>query len=321
MPKPSDECPVLSGDAPIIGQLHDAIDQLAKSPCRANVLIIGETGTGKEVVARALHHKRHPQKLFLGLNCSLFQGDTFLAELFGHKKGTFTGAISENPGLIGTLTKSGGTLFLDELPDMPESSQPTLLRFLENHEYRQLGDNTVINVKNMPLVIAAGQRERMKVIRPDLLNRLAEVELYTPTLSENSPKGFEAIALELIQKIVKEAGGSRELIDKANSLLRELKFAEIAKHDWSGGNVRAFRNYLKKCLILGDSRLPTSERQNDLQLPLFAQIPRSIEEVKTVKEIKDSYINYVTENFKGLTMEDYAKWLGLSPPTMRKAIK
>lgn len=324
---------ILAGDAKEITFVNNMIKCISDSPLMVNVLIEGETGTGKEVVARALHHNRHHDKQFFAVNCGLFRGETLGTELFGHIKGAFTGAVKNKEGIIKSLDKAGGgTLFLDELHDMPADTQPALLRLLESWEYRPLGSNNIEKVQYKPLIISAMQPELSDELgtkfRNDLVNRLAEIRINTPPLTCNSPKGIESIVVCLLNKILEEFNGietdRKKMVDKQNQVLEKLNYQEIAQHNWSGGNVRALRNYLKTCLITGDYSLPNSHPtpvQEKQDLPLFAQIPEIPKQIRTVKDIETSYIDYVVNKFPDINKSELTNLLGMSAPTLRKKQK
>jgi DNA-binding NtrC family response regulator len=297
----------LAGDAPENLKTNETIKKISFELFMPKVLIVGETGTGKEVVARALHEKafKGKQSRFLALNCSTFRSETSGSELFGHVKGAFTGADKQKPGLVDQLQVMGGTLFLDELHEMHQSVQPDLLRFLETGEYRAVGDVKDKTLKPEPLVIAAAQPHLINKIRPDLLNRISMLKLHTAPLGENSIKGIEAIVGQLMDRIVEERATSDESyikLDKAaDDILGRLDFAVIKQHDWSGGNVRDLYNYLQKCVITNDIALPKLEPlkrsakdiiDDENDLPLFARILQD-GKIRTEDEVVRSYVEYV----------------------------
>jgi two-component system response regulator HydG len=151
-----------------------------------SVLVTGETGTGKELIARTIHGlSGRVDKPFLALNCGALRADLALSQLFGHRKGAFTGAHAEGIGLVEAA--HGGTLFLDEVGELPADVQVTLLRFLESGEYLRLGETQVRRADAR--VIAATNRELRSVegeslFRRDLLFRLNEIEIQVPPLRE-----------------------------------------------------------------------------------------------------------------------------------------
>ncbi len=170
--------------SPMMEELLIRTERVAQS--EASVLIQGESGTGKEILARALHDASpRAGKPFVALNCGAIPEALLESELFGHKKGAFTGAIADHPGLF--LEADGGTLFLDEIGDMPAALQVKLLRALESHEIRPVGDvkNIAVNVR----IVSASHRDLVKArdageFREDLFYRLNVVTLKIPPLRE-----------------------------------------------------------------------------------------------------------------------------------------
>jgi DNA-binding NtrC family response regulator/tetratricopeptide (TPR) repeat protein len=203
------------------------------------VLITGETGTGKELVARTIHAlSGRAQQPFLAVNCGALRADLALSQLFGHRKGAFTGAHTEGVGLVEAA--NGGTLFLDEVGELPLDVQVTLLRFLESGEYMRLGEAQVR--RSDARLIAATNRELRgadeKLFRRDLLFRLAEIEIRVPTLRE---RGEDIIALA--RHFLAFYGGlsGPRLTPDAESVLRS--------YAWPG-NVRELENVMKRIAAL-----------------------------------------------------------------------
>src|SRR4029078_723714 len=167
-------------------QVKRLIDKVA--PTNSTVLILGETGTGKELVARAVHHKTHrANKPFVAVNCGALPETLIESELFGHRKGAFTGADDHRVGLFEVA--HGGTIFLDEISELPKSMQAKLLRFLESGEIRRVGDNNAFEVdvrvvcathRNLPEMVEAGG------FREDLMYRINTFEIRLPSLRERT---------------------------------------------------------------------------------------------------------------------------------------
>ncbi|WP_355661074.1 sigma-54-dependent transcriptional regulator [Halomonas salifodinae] len=241
----------LLGEAPSMVTLRRQLANLA--PTRANVLVQGETGSGKEVVARALHEESGAEGHFVALNCGAIAAELIESELFGHEKGAFTGAVERR---IGTLEHaSGGTLFLDEVESLPLAAQVKLLRALQEGEITRLGSNALIRVD---LRVVAATKEDLLVLagqggfREDLYYRLAIAELVLPPLRERRediPRLFHHFcrqAAEVHQRPLKEADG--ELL------------AALCRHQWPG-NLRELRNMATRH-ILGLA-LPWEARRQD----------------------------------------------------------
>ncbi|GAA5171858.1 sigma-54-dependent transcriptional regulator [Modicisalibacter zincidurans] len=223
----------LIGEAPGMQRLRDELANLA--PTRANVLVFGETGSGKEVVARCLHEFGPGQAApFVALNCGAIAPELFESELFGHEKGAFTGALETRVGKLEHA--SGGTLFLDEIESMPLTAQVKLLRALQEGEVTRLGSNRVIALDLR--VVAASKSDLLalaseRAFREDLYYRLAIAELTIPPLRERR----EDIALLF-------AHFCRQAAEVHQRPLREMDselFAALSRHAWPG-NLRELRN-------------------------------------------------------------------------------
>lgn len=210
------------------------------APKNINVLIQGETGTGKELLAHFIHHasKRSGQP-FIGINCGALSETLLESELFGHDKGAFTGAAKERKGVFEIAGK--GTLFLDEIGEASMSTQVKLLRVLETGEYMRVGGETVQKT-NTRIVSAThvdlAEAVKNKTFREDLLYRLDVVTLVIPPLRERR-KDIRLIAEHLLEK----AGTAVQLGEEAAALLE--------KYDWPG-NVRELSNVIKRALTIMD---------------------------------------------------------------------
>jgi DNA-binding NtrC family response regulator len=218
------------------------VEQLARraATTELSVLITGETGTGKELIARTIHAlSPRVSRPFLAVNCGALRADLALSQLFGHRKGAFTGAHAEGVGLVEAA--HGGTLFLDEVGELPLDVQVTLLRFLESGEYLRLGETQVRRADVR--VIAATNRELRgdqgeKLFRRDLLFRLNEIEIRLPTLRERA-EDIVPLARHFLA-FYGGMGGPR-LSFAAESLL--------ASYGWPG-NVRELENVMKRVAAL-----------------------------------------------------------------------
>jgi DNA-binding NtrC family response regulator len=243
----SDRIPELVGDSKAMLEVSRRIRLVA--PLDTPVLIEGPTGSGKEVVARALHRmSSRRQKPFVAINCAAIPEALLEAELFGHTRGAFTGAVQGRTGRIEAA--NGGTLFLDEIGEMPLSLQAKLLRFVESGELQRVGDNETANV-NVRILSAThqhlGQLSRSGGFRADLYYRLAVFLIRTPALSER----LEDLP-RLIDHCLARMGGSKpvkQLDEGAMSLLRA--------YAWPG-NVRELQHVLERASILcGDEPVMT----------------------------------------------------------------
>jgi two-component system NtrC family response regulator len=245
-------------------EIHHAIDMARKvSVTDTTVLLTGETGTGKEVFAQAIHYnsKRKDQNLVI-VNCSAFAEDLLESELFGYKKGAFTGAIKDKKGLFEEA--DNGTIFLDEIGEMNVSLQAKLLRVLENGTFIKVGDtkNTNVNVR----IIAATNRELQKEIssgtfREDLFYRLSVFAIHLPALRERK-QDITALSIFFIQQFSLKLNKPVPASDK--QFLRKLEQSR-----WKG-NIRELKNVIERTLILNDSPVLTLEL-----LPLDLQLDDS----------------------------------------------
>lgn len=243
----------------IIGQskvMRGVFNQIVKvAPKESTVLITGETGTGKELIARSIHqHSKRQDKPFVAINCAAIPEALLESELFGHEKGAFTGANTKKPGKFEMA--DGGTLFLDEIGDMPLGTQAKVLRAIEENTIERVGAIRPINVNVR--FIAATNRNLEKMVeaglfRQDLFYRLNVFSILLPPLRHRR----EDIPL-LTEKFLNEMGTSRHLSSEALQLLMT--------NDWPG-NVRELKNALESAAVLADekilpSNLPFSLKRN-----------------------------------------------------------
>lgn len=217
-------------------RLKEVVKKLAN--CDISVLILGETGTGKELLARALHGSREESgKSFVPINCTGLPDYLMESELFGHVRGAFTDAKETKVGLI--QEADGGTLFLDEIGDMPMHLQAKLLRVLQDKCIRRVGDNKLIPV-NFRLVSATNKREEdlLKYIREDIYWRLAGFTIKTKPLRDRP--------LEDAEMIAKRRDTYGKLTEKDFQKIRDFRVKSMLR-----GNVRELDNYINKLLTLG----------------------------------------------------------------------
>src|SRR5712664_415911 len=212
------------------------------------VLLRGESGVGKEVVARAIHNTSpRASKLLLKINCAAMPGELLESELFGHQKGAFTGAHRDKPGKFEVA--HGGTLMLDEIGEMPLSLQAKLLHVLQDGESARVGGDRVIRTDVR--VIAATNRDleaaiRAGQFREDLYYRLNVIEVRVPPLRERRAE-IPALVSHFMKRFQKEYGSTVDI--PAATLRAFMNYA------WPG-NVRELENVLKRIVVLGDARVP-----------------------------------------------------------------
>ncbi len=225
--------------SPKMGQIIKLVKTVAKAS--SSILISGETGTGKELIAKALHSESGRKGQFLAINCSAITAGLLESELFGHKKGAFTGADRDKQGLFSIA--SGGTLFLDEIADLPLELQPKLLRVLQESEIRKVGATRSEKIDTR-VVAAAGtnlqEAVEKNLFRRDLYYRLAVVDIELPPLCMR-PEDILILADFFLDKLCQRDG--RPLLQLAAEDQHNL-----LNYHWPG-NVRELENYLEKALI------------------------------------------------------------------------
>jgi two-component system response regulator GlrR len=236
------------GKSPAMQTVFDVLGKASSSD--ATILLEGETGTGKEVSAEAIHRgSPRRDKPFLVVDCGAMPPNLLESELFGHERGAFTGAVSSRQGVFEAA--NGGTVFLDEIGELSIELQPKLLRVLERREVRRVGTNNHVPV-NVRLIAATNRSLREQVaghkFRSDLYYRLAVVEVKLPPLRERLPD-----LPALVEHIVRNLGTNDE---NALATVREPGFlGALAEHSWPG-NIRELRNYLERCVALHDFAPP-----------------------------------------------------------------
>ncbi len=239
------EVPEIIGSSPAMQEVFRAIGRLANS--NMTVLLTGESGTGKELVARALHrHSPRAQQPLIALNTAAIPRDLLESELFGHEKGSFTGAAGQRIGRFEQA--NGGTLFLDEIGDMPAELQTRLLRVLADGEFYRVGGTEPVRV-DVRVIAATHQhleeRVREGSFREDLFHRLNVIRLELPSLRER-PDDIEALAEHFLRTTAAELGGeSKRLTPRALAAMRA--------YDWPG-NVRQLENVCRRVMIMAPSR-------------------------------------------------------------------
>ena len=217
------------------------------APTDATVIINGETGTGKELVARALHTSSHRAKgPFVVVDCGTIATNLIESELFGHEKGAFTGAIGRRPGAFETANT--GTVFLDEIGELPLDLQPKLLRVLESKEIRRIGNSETKKI-DVRIVAATNRDLRSEVdkgkFREDLYFRLSVIQVKVPSLRDRK-EDIPLLAQRFLDKCVAQMGGATPMAAK---VLSEGAIQSLQGHDWPG-NVRELRNVIERAVFL-----------------------------------------------------------------------
>ncbi len=235
--------PSLVGATPSMQHVQTLIDKVA--PTESTVLILGETGTGKELVARSVHERSlRAEKPFVAINCGALPESLIESELFGHAKGSFTGADEHRIGLFEVA--SGGTIFLDEIGELPKAMQAKLLRVLESREIRRVGENKTVQV-NVRVVCATHRNLEEMVagdgFREDLMYRINTFEIQIPPLRERLDD-IEQLASHLLKRFrPKGSADDHRIASDAVAALRG--------HVWPG-NVRELANVIEHATILCD---------------------------------------------------------------------
>ena len=304
----------------IIGKsktIQSAIDSAKKvAVTDATVLLTGETGTGKEVFAQAIHNASNRAKHnFIAINCSAFSKELLENELFGHKAGAFTGAVKDTKGIFEEA--NNGTVFLDEIGEMALDLQAKLLRVLESGEFLKVGDNkpTKINVR----IIAATNRDLQTEIengnfREDLYYRINIYNIQLPPLRERVVD-IEELAKYFLVKFSQKAG--KKMIAISPDYVEALK-----QHSWKG-NIRELRNIIERSLILSDNEeLKVESLPSEFQSPSssnsqFSTKPLSAFELASAEKIHiQKVLNYANGN-KTKT----AELLGIALTTLYRKIE
>ena len=302
-----EECQMV-GASPAIMLIFGQIRKVAGVD--ATVLITGSSGTGKELIARAIHQRsRRRTGPFVALNCGALPENLIQAELFGHEKGAFTGAHCRKIGRIEAAT--GGTLFLDEIGDLPLPLQVNLLRFLQEETIERLGGNDTLYIDAR--VIAATHRELRKEIkagtfREDLYYRLNVLSIEVPDLKEREGD-IELLANFFFRKFTQGQSG------KVRGFSRKA-MAAMNRHDWPG-NVRELINRVRKAIVMSDNRLITAA---DLGL----ESAHSCHKVQTLEQARDqaerqaikSCLQHASNN-----VSSAARLLGVSRVTLYRLLE
>ena len=296
-------------DSPVMQDVVETAREVAAQD--VTMLLRGENGTGKGHLARAVHRwSPRTDGPFVTVHCPSLSNDLLESELFGHKRGAFTGATETNPGRVSQA--EGGTLFLDEIGDLPLNLQPKLLRFIEEKEYERIGD-PVTREADVRLVAATNQDLEAAVeagaFRQDLLYRLNVIELTLPPLRDR-PQDIVPLAQEFIASFSQKYDRPVEGLS-ANAEQR------LRRYDWPG-NVRELRNAVERAVILAKQpeidteHLPLSDaREGDGD----ADVGRLV----SLDSIEEAHLRRVIETTD--TLDEAAEVLGIDPATLYRKRK
>lgn len=294
------------GTSPKIMHVKSMIDKVA--PTELTTLLLGESGTGKDLIAREIHRKsKRSDQPFVAINCASIPENLLESELFGHEKGAFTGANKTTPGKIECA--NGGTLFLDEIGDMPYPLQAKILRFLQDKVIERVGGRNQIPV-DIRIVCATNQNLREMVLektfREDLFYRVSEIVIDIPPLRERN-EDVLIISRYLLNQ-------SSEMLSRNFTGFSEEATSALMAHHWPG-NIRELQNKIKSAAVMSDTKLITDsdlgldidEEQANVSLEFSLKVTRE----KAEKEALSKALNYCDGN-----LSNTAKCLGITRPTL-----
>lgn len=307
--------PVLQSKA--MQQMDELITAMA--PSDANVLITGESGVGKEVVANAIHSRsRRAIKPLVKLNCAAFPQTMIESELFGYVKGAFTGAMNDFPGMIAAA--NGGTLFLDEISEMPTDLQTRFLRVLQEREYRPLGstrvqkaDFRVIAATNRPVTQALAENR----LRSDLYYRLNTFQIDVPPLRERR-EDIPPLVSSFVQQFAAQLG-------KPEPTIAPEVFQKLLDYSWPG-NVRELQNAIEYAVVLArHGAIGVKELPAEIQLPSALQANHSTagnrrDGVSSLEDVERETILQALAQTHG-NKKKAAQLLGIQRPTLYNKMK
>ncbi len=298
------------GNSEVQEKLLHKVDQVAKTD--TTVLISGETGTGKELLARAIHAaSRRKDRPLVKVNCAALPAGLIESELFGHEKGAFTGATARKTGRFELA--DGGTIFLDEIGDLPLELQAKLLRVLQESEFERVGGNSTIQVdvrviaatnRNLADSIAAGD------FREDLFYRLNVFPLQSPPL-RNRKNDIALLAHHFLQKYSSKIG-------KRFNAIAPPVLTRLQDYDWPG-NVRELENIIERAIVLSEGSSLQLEEAFDLNVTPQNSLPGE----KTIKQMEQAMMQSALEKCGWKIEGDSgaAARLGVAPSTLRERIK
>jgi len=302
---------VLIGSEGGLSEIARLVD-LAASSLDAPVLITGETGTGKNVVARAIHYRSALRKApFISINCAALPENLIEAELFGYEKGAFTGATMSRRGIFEMA--EGGTLFLDEIGEMPLHLQAKLLSAIEDKKIKRIGSESIIpvNVRIIAATCVDLENTIGKTFRKELYYRLSVIRIHLPPLRERR-KDIPAFCEYFLAKFSKGHEGN----------ISDSEVENLMHYDWPG-NVRELRNILERAVLLqkGLCIKPSEFLAKVNEKPLLETAPcvNPVMKITTLDEMEKTYIKCVFEKLSN-NYTQTAKALGISLSTLKRKI-
>jgi len=303
----------LVGRSPAFVGMLEKILRVANS--NASVLLLGETGTGKELVARAIHEASgRAEGPFVAVDCAGMTETLFESELFGYEKGAFTGATFRKQGMVEAA--SGGTLFLDEIGELPLVLQVKLLRLLETGTYRRVGGLDWLPV-DFRLVAATHRDLRAMVqadsFRRDLYFRINTFPIHTPALHER-PEDIPLLAASLLERVDREAG--RKFTPAALAWLSARRYE---------GNIRELRNMIERASLLADGNLIDVAHFEDIpegmpRTRLANEAAFQVDQIVTLDALEQRYLGWA-KGQDGIETEELATRLGVSQRTLYRKLQ
>jgi DNA-binding NtrC family response regulator len=289
----------------------------AMAPSDANVLITGESGVGKEVIANAIHsHSRRAAKPMVKLNCAAFPSSMIEGELFGYVKGAFTGATNDFAGMIAAA--GGSTLFLDEISDMPPDLQTRFLRVLQEREYRPLGstrtlkaDFRVVAATNRPIATALAENR----LRADLYYRLNTFQIEIPPLRERK-EDIPPLVGTFLKRFAQE-------LRKEEPEITPEAFQKLVDYSWPG-NVRELQNAIEYAVVLArQNKIGVKELPTEVQLPVVLQQTERANNSGGVQNLDDMERNAIIQALAQChgNKKKAAQILGIQRPTLYNKMK
>ena len=296
----------LIGESAPMKELYKLIERVSRTS--ANVMLLGESGVGKEVVAASIHQASDVTGPYIATNCGAFSKELIGSELFGHEKGAFTGAVNRKEGVFEQA--ESGTLFLDEITEMPIDMQPNLLRVLENKVVIRVGGTKTIPV-NCRVVSATNRRmeeiAESKVLREDIYFRLAVFPITIPPLRERK-EDISLLAMQFIEEFNKENDTRFEW--------DEAQLDTLTAYDWPG-NVRELRHFVHRAAIMSDPDKTNIELPKTIESPFAKKqsTTTALEAGRTIEDVEKELIYATLEKVNG-NKTLAAEMLGISTKTL-----
>ena len=301
------------GDTPIMKSLFATVDKVASVSC--NVIITGDSGTGKELVARALHdYSARKDKSFVVIDCGALTETLLESELFGHEKGAFTGASQRKRGLMEQA--SGGSLFLDEICNISDSMQMKLMRAIESQTITRVGSTTSVPIDLR--IIAASNRDleamvKMGEFRHDFYHRLNVVNIHVPSLNERRediPSLVEYFVKEFAERYKRQVKG-----------FDSVSMQNLCNTEWAG-NIRELSNIVERCVILSETPILTwpekTSAKDDGTVQSGIQFPEN--DFPSLETVEREYIEHVLELSDGKKTQA-ANILGIDKTTLWRKLR